>query len=122
MSKKKIFKDAFHGPAGEFFSQKKKVVLGNIKHSGDKKDISLSKSGSNDSIYSNIDSLSGDNENISITGANSGSFLGLVTTIFKKAVVEFAKLSQTDQLAAKWSFLIGKNSVCIAKTVGNYNV
>ncbi|KAG9297886.1 hypothetical protein G9A89_015477 [Geosiphon pyriformis] len=34
-------------------------------------------------------------------------------------VVEFAESSQADQLAAKWSFLIGKNSVRMAKTVQN---
>ncbi|KAG9298038.1 hypothetical protein G9A89_018866 [Geosiphon pyriformis] len=32
-------------------------------------------------------------------------------------MVEFTELSQADQLAAKWSFLIGKNSVHVAKTV-----
>ncbi|KAG9288229.1 hypothetical protein G9A89_021260 [Geosiphon pyriformis] len=36
---------------------------------------------------------------------------------FGQAVVEFAKSSQADQLAAKWSFLIGKNSVHVAKAV-----
>ncbi|KAG9294384.1 hypothetical protein G9A89_001889 [Geosiphon pyriformis] len=39
--------------------------------------------------------------------------------IWQKAVVKFAESSQTDQLAAKWSFFIGKNSVCMAKAVGN---
>ncbi|KAG9305911.1 hypothetical protein G9A89_016564 [Geosiphon pyriformis] len=34
-----------------------------------------------------------------------------------KAVVEFAESSQADQLAAKWSFLIGKDSVCMVKAV-----
>ncbi|KAG9284149.1 hypothetical protein G9A89_022923 [Geosiphon pyriformis] len=38
---------------------------------------------------------------------------------FGQAVVEFAKLSQVDLLAAKWSFLIGKDSVQVAKAVGN---
>ncbi|KAG9303415.1 hypothetical protein G9A89_013741 [Geosiphon pyriformis] len=37
--------------------------------------------------------------------------------LWQKAVVEFAKLSQADQLAAKWSFLIEKNSVHVAKAV-----
>ncbi|KAG9299548.1 hypothetical protein G9A89_020719 [Geosiphon pyriformis] len=35
--------------------------------------------------------------------------------MWQKAVVEFAELSQADLLASKWSFLIGKNSVRIAK-------
>ncbi|KAG9298516.1 hypothetical protein G9A89_018875 [Geosiphon pyriformis] len=37
--------------------------------------------------------------------------------LWQKAVVEFAKSNQADQLAAKWSFLIGKDSVCVAKAV-----
>ncbi|KAG9291524.1 hypothetical protein G9A89_021943 [Geosiphon pyriformis] len=39
--------------------------------------------------------------------------------LWQKAVVEFAESSQADQLAAKWSFLIGKDSVCMAKAVKN---
>ncbi|KAG9292281.1 hypothetical protein G9A89_009093 [Geosiphon pyriformis] len=35
----------------------------------------------------------------------------------QKAVVEFAKSSQADQLAAKWLFLIGKDSVHVVKAV-----
>ncbi|KAG9286495.1 hypothetical protein G9A89_014661 [Geosiphon pyriformis] len=35
----------------------------------------------------------------------------------KKAVVEFTESSQADLLASKWSFLIEKNSVRVAKTV-----
>ncbi|KAG9284318.1 hypothetical protein G9A89_007473 [Geosiphon pyriformis] len=42
-------------------------------------------------------------------------FIGL----WQKAVVEFAESSQADQLAAKWSFLIGKDLVCVAKAVQN---
>ncbi|KAG9284679.1 hypothetical protein G9A89_003639 [Geosiphon pyriformis] len=37
-------------------------------------------------------------------------------------MVEFAESSQTDMLASKWSFLIGKDSVCVAKTVGDCNI
>ncbi|KAG9304080.1 hypothetical protein G9A89_005990 [Geosiphon pyriformis] len=37
--------------------------------------------------------------------------------LWQKAVVEFAESSQADQLAAKWSFLIGKDSVHVAKAV-----
>ncbi|KAG9284465.1 hypothetical protein G9A89_014069 [Geosiphon pyriformis] len=61
-------------PKGAFYE--KKVVLGNVKHFGDKKDIFLSKSGPNNSMYSNVDSLSGNDENVDITGVNSGSLLG----------------------------------------------
>ncbi|KAG9300256.1 hypothetical protein G9A89_011329 [Geosiphon pyriformis] len=39
--------------------------------------------------------------------------------LWQKAVVEFAKSSQANQLAAKWSFLIGKDSVHMAKAVKN---
>ncbi|KAG9296077.1 hypothetical protein G9A89_011929 [Geosiphon pyriformis] len=39
--------------------------------------------------------------------------------LWQKTVVEFAKSSQADLLAAKWSFLIRKNSVCVAKAVGD---
>ncbi|KAG9291084.1 hypothetical protein G9A89_012956 [Geosiphon pyriformis] len=42
--------------------------------------------------------------------------------IWQKTVVEFAELDQADLLALKWSFLIGKNSVCVAKTVGDYEI
>ncbi|KAG9294962.1 hypothetical protein G9A89_017756 [Geosiphon pyriformis] len=37
--------------------------------------------------------------------------------IWQKTVVKFAELDQADLLASKWSFLIGKDSVCIAKAV-----
>ncbi|KAG9290827.1 hypothetical protein G9A89_010976 [Geosiphon pyriformis] len=60
--------------------QKKKVVLGNVKHSGDEKDISLSKSSSGNSVYSNVNSLSGDDKDVGITGMNSGSHLGSAVT------------------------------------------
>ncbi|KAG9295908.1 hypothetical protein G9A89_006647 [Geosiphon pyriformis] len=39
--------------------------------------------------------------------------------LWQKAVVEFAESSQADLLASKWSFLIGKDSVCVAKAVGD---
>ncbi|KAG9292962.1 hypothetical protein G9A89_016324 [Geosiphon pyriformis] len=75
MSKKKVPKDVFYGPTGE-----KKVVLGNVKHSGDEKDISLSKSGPDNSVYSNVDSLFDDNEDIGMTDVNRRFLLGLVAT------------------------------------------
>ncbi|KAG9284425.1 hypothetical protein G9A89_023682 [Geosiphon pyriformis] len=80
MLKKKVPKNAFHGPADGFFTQKKKLVLGNIKHSGDEKDISLSKSGPDDSVYSDVDSLSSDDENVGMIGVNRGSFLDSAAT------------------------------------------
>ncbi|KAG9290555.1 hypothetical protein G9A89_020925 [Geosiphon pyriformis] len=40
--------------------------------------------------------------------------------LWQKTVMEFTKSSQADQLAAKWSFLIRKDSVCVTKTVGDY--
>ncbi|KAG9307608.1 hypothetical protein G9A89_023173 [Geosiphon pyriformis] len=70
MSKKKAPKGVFYGFTSGFFFQKKKVILGNIKHSDDERDISLSKSGSGDNVYSDVKSLSGDDEDVSMSGAN----------------------------------------------------
>ncbi|KAG9291467.1 hypothetical protein G9A89_021886 [Geosiphon pyriformis] len=69
--KKRIPKGAFQDSA---------VVFGNIKHSGDEKDISLSKSGSSGSVYSDVESLSGENEDVSMSETNGGFFLGLAAT------------------------------------------
>ncbi|KAG9299839.1 hypothetical protein G9A89_003383 [Geosiphon pyriformis] len=80
MSKKKALKSAFYGSADGSFSQKKKVVLGNVKHFGDEKDIFLNKSGPSDNIYSNIESLSDDDKNINMSGVNSGSLLDSAAT------------------------------------------
>ncbi|KAG9289742.1 hypothetical protein G9A89_014477 [Geosiphon pyriformis] len=77
MSKKRTPKGAFHGSIGGFFSQKKKVLLENIKHSGDKKDISLNKSELGDNVFSDVDSMSGNEESANITGINVGSLLDL---------------------------------------------
>ncbi|KAG9293612.1 hypothetical protein G9A89_005615 [Geosiphon pyriformis] len=82
-SKKKTPNGTFYGSADGFFSQKKKVVLGNIKHSGNKRNIFLSKSGSGNSIYSNVESLSDKNENISMSETNGGSLLGSAATTSK---------------------------------------
>ncbi|KAG9289901.1 hypothetical protein G9A89_010207 [Geosiphon pyriformis] len=38
-------------------------------------------------------------------------------SMWQKAVVEFAEPEQAEQLASKWSFLIGKDSVRVAKAV-----
>ncbi|KAG9294947.1 hypothetical protein G9A89_017741 [Geosiphon pyriformis] len=80
MSKKKALKGAFHGSAGGSFAQKKRVVLGNVKHSGDERNISLSKFGPNDSVYSDVDSLFSDDEDVGITGIHERSFLGSAAT------------------------------------------
>ncbi|KAG9286899.1 hypothetical protein G9A89_012449 [Geosiphon pyriformis] len=80
-SKKKTPKGAFYGPVD--------VVLSNIKHSDDEKDISLSKSGSSDSIYSDVESLSGENEDVSMSGVIGGSFLDLAA-ITPKTNIEIA--------------------------------
>ncbi|KAG9292707.1 hypothetical protein G9A89_008295 [Geosiphon pyriformis] len=74
MSSKKTPKGMFHGPADSSFSQRKKASLGNVKHSGDEKNISL-KSGSDASVYSNVESLSDNDENVSISGGFDGSLL-----------------------------------------------
>ncbi|KAG9288205.1 hypothetical protein G9A89_020511 [Geosiphon pyriformis] len=79
-SKKKTPKGTFHGPADGSFSQKKKVVLDNVKHSGDERDISLSRSGSGDNVYSNVKSLFGEDENVSMSGIDGGSLLGSAAT------------------------------------------
>ncbi|KAG9301648.1 hypothetical protein G9A89_016718 [Geosiphon pyriformis] len=90
MSKKKAPKGAFHSPVSGSFAQKKKVVFGNVKHSGDKKAIFLSKFGPGNSVYSNVDSLFGDDEDVGMTGINGGSLLSLAATTSK------AKCINTD--------------------------
>ncbi|KAG9307135.1 hypothetical protein G9A89_016963 [Geosiphon pyriformis] len=42
--------------------------------------------------------------------------------MWRKAVVEFTDLSQANLLASRWSFLIRKDSVRMAKAVGNHNI
>ncbi|KAG9304070.1 hypothetical protein G9A89_005980 [Geosiphon pyriformis] len=73
--KKKAPKGAFQDSAGGFFSQKKKIVLGNMKHSGDEKNISLNKAGSSGSMYFNVESLSGENEDISMSGTDEKKWI-----------------------------------------------
>ncbi|KAG9291884.1 hypothetical protein G9A89_012169 [Geosiphon pyriformis] len=75
ISKKKVSKGAFHGSAGGFFTQKKKVIFGNVKHFGDKWNISL-KSGSDNSAFSDVKSLSGDENDVDMSGGGNGSLLG----------------------------------------------
>ncbi|KAG9296021.1 hypothetical protein G9A89_011873 [Geosiphon pyriformis] len=76
MSSKKASKSMFHGPVGGSFSQKKKASHGNVKHSDDEKNISL-KSGSSASVYSNVESLSGNDKDVSMSGGFDGSLLDL---------------------------------------------
>ncbi|KAG9286500.1 hypothetical protein G9A89_014666 [Geosiphon pyriformis] len=78
ISKKKALKGTFHGPAGDFFSQKKKVVFDNIKHSGNKRNISLGRFGFSVSIYSNVESFFRKDENVSMSGidVNTGAVFG----------------------------------------------
>ncbi|KAG9292499.1 hypothetical protein G9A89_001572 [Geosiphon pyriformis] len=70
MSKKRAPKGAFHSLADGSFLQKKKVMLGNVKHSNDKKNISLNKSELGDNVFFNVDSVSGDKKNTNMTGIN----------------------------------------------------
>ncbi|KAG9299261.1 hypothetical protein G9A89_013909 [Geosiphon pyriformis] len=81
--KKTTPKGAFQGPADDSFSQKKKIVLDNVKHSGNKKDIFLSKAESSGSVYSNVESLSGEDENVSMSRTNGGFLLDSTATTLK---------------------------------------
>ncbi|KAG9291101.1 hypothetical protein G9A89_012973 [Geosiphon pyriformis] len=72
MFSKKAFKGVFHSPAGGSFSQKKKASL----------DISL-KSGSGTSVYSDVESISDDDEDISMSGGFDGSFLDSAVNTLK---------------------------------------
>ncbi|KAG9284163.1 hypothetical protein G9A89_022937 [Geosiphon pyriformis] len=76
MSKKKVLKGAFYGSAGGSFFQKKRVVLSNIKHLNNEKDIFLNKS-DYDSMYLDLKSKSSSGEdNIIIESVDSRSLLG----------------------------------------------
>ncbi|KAG9301928.1 hypothetical protein G9A89_020972 [Geosiphon pyriformis] len=77
MTKKKAFKNAFYGSTGGFFSQKKKIVLRNIKHLGNEKNISLNKFGLGNNIFFDMNSLSNNKKSANITGINNGSLLNL---------------------------------------------
>ncbi|KAG9306402.1 hypothetical protein G9A89_018285 [Geosiphon pyriformis] len=83
MSKKKAPKGAFHGLAGGSFSQKKKVVLENVKHSGNKKDISLNRSELGNNVYSDVDSVSGDEKSTNMTSINVGFLLDSAANTLK---------------------------------------
>ncbi|KAG9292862.1 hypothetical protein G9A89_016224 [Geosiphon pyriformis] len=77
MSKKKAPIGVLYGPVKSSFSQKKRVSVGNIKHSGDKKDIFLVKSDPSYGVYLDMDSVSDNSRdnNISLCAGN-GSFFG----------------------------------------------
>ncbi|KAG9291050.1 hypothetical protein G9A89_012922 [Geosiphon pyriformis] len=85
ISKKKTLKGTFHGPTSGSFSQKKKVVLGNVKYFGLLFTQHLKEFTCNtgNSVYSDVKSLSGEDENVSMSGANSGSLLGSAATTSK---------------------------------------
>ncbi|KAG9303011.1 hypothetical protein G9A89_006228 [Geosiphon pyriformis] len=74
MLKKKVSKGAFYGPAD--------VILGNVKHSGNKQNISL-KSGSSYSAFFDVESLSGDENNVDMSGGSNGSLLDSVVNTSK---------------------------------------
>ncbi|KAG9304336.1 hypothetical protein G9A89_019898 [Geosiphon pyriformis] len=101
--KKKALKSAFYNPAGGFFSQKKKVVLGNVKHSGNEKDIFLSKFESSDSIYSDVESLSGEDKDVNMSGTNGESLLGSAITTPK------ANMEMATSLARKKGIDVNSN-------------
>ncbi|KAG9304516.1 hypothetical protein G9A89_020080 [Geosiphon pyriformis] len=62
---------------------KKKVVLGNVKYFGDKKDISLNKSELGNNVFSDVNSLFGDKENTNMTDINAESLLDLAANTSK---------------------------------------
>ncbi|KAG9292713.1 hypothetical protein G9A89_008301 [Geosiphon pyriformis] len=107
MSKKKVLKGAFHSPTDGSFTQKKRVILRNIKHSGDEKDISLSKSGPSGSTYSDVDSLSDDDEDVDITGVDGKSLLDLAVTTLK------AKCIDTNTILGSPDFTIDDDKIVL---------
>ncbi|KAG9294658.1 hypothetical protein G9A89_008137 [Geosiphon pyriformis] len=115
MSKKKVPKSAFYSPAGGFFAQKKRVVLDNIKHSGDERDISLSKSGPGDSVYSDVDSLFGDDKDVGITGVHRGSLLDSAATTSKAKRVNTGTIF--GSLLGSPDFTISNNEIVLSLRV-----
>ncbi|KAG9303634.1 hypothetical protein G9A89_018531 [Geosiphon pyriformis] len=75
MSKKKVLKRVLYGP---------KISVGNVKHLGNEKDISLVKPDPSSSVYSDMNSISGNSSNEDVfLSTNNNSLLGLVTNTFK---------------------------------------
>ncbi|KAG9294020.1 hypothetical protein G9A89_019358 [Geosiphon pyriformis] len=107
-TKKKALKNTFYGPVGGSFSQKKKVVLGNVKYSGDEKNISLNRSGSGNSIYSDVKSLSGENKIVSMSGIDGGSLLGSAATTPKKWI-DPKVIKTSVEVSVKKSFALDIN-------------
>ncbi|KAG9293948.1 hypothetical protein G9A89_019286 [Geosiphon pyriformis] len=80
MFKKKMPKSAFYSPIGGSFFQ---VVLGNIKHSDNERDVFLHKSGSG-GMYLDLESeFSSKEDNIIMEDVDSGFFLGSATNTSK---------------------------------------
>ncbi|KAG9306573.1 hypothetical protein G9A89_004770 [Geosiphon pyriformis] len=69
-----------------------KVILRNIKHFSNKNDISLSKFRPDNSIYSDVNSPFGDDEDVSMTGVNNESLLDLVATTSKTKHVNISTI------------------------------
>ncbi|KAG9294963.1 hypothetical protein G9A89_017757 [Geosiphon pyriformis] len=89
---------------------KKKVVLGNVKHSGNKRDISLNRSESDDSVYSDVESLSGENENINMSGMDGESFLGSAITTPKAKQVNIVTIKKSFALDINFLAVEGKST------------
>ncbi|KAG9285757.1 hypothetical protein G9A89_013182 [Geosiphon pyriformis] len=113
--KKKAPKGAFQDSAGGSFSQKKKVVLGNVKHSGDEKDISLSKARSSGSVYSDVESLSGKNENVSMSGIDEKKWINskiiktpVEVSVKKSFALDISLSAVESELAMAKTWLIRK--------------
>ncbi|KAG9299322.1 hypothetical protein G9A89_013970 [Geosiphon pyriformis] len=104
-SKKKTLKSVFHDSAGGFFSQKKKIVLGNVKYSGNKRNISLSKSEPGNSIYSDVESLYSDDENISMFGINEKSMEMTASLARKKGITINSNLKK-QRIRSDWAIVI----------------
>ncbi|KAG9297584.1 hypothetical protein G9A89_007659 [Geosiphon pyriformis] len=118
MSKKKVFKSTLYGPAGGFFFQKKKVVLGNVKHSGNKKDISLVKLGSGGMYLDMNNESSCGKDNIVMEGVNSRFLLGLIATTSKAKRVNSSmidsKIVKTPvEVSVRKSFALDINLLAI---------
>ncbi|KAG9293160.1 hypothetical protein G9A89_010497 [Geosiphon pyriformis] len=89
MSKKKTFKEILYGSIRSSFSQKKKIFVGNIKHSENEKDISLVKPVTSSNIYSDIDSIFSNSKNNDIfLGVNNNSLFGLAANTPKTKKVD----------------------------------
>ncbi|KAG9287176.1 hypothetical protein G9A89_003024 [Geosiphon pyriformis] len=122
--KKKAPKNAFYGSVSGSFSQKKKVVLGNVKYSSNERDIFLVKPGS-DSMYLDLNSKSScSKNNIIIEDINSKSLLGSAANTSKvKRVNTDPKIMKTSiEVAVRKLFaldinlLVVKNKSVIVKT------